>query len=152
MEIPNAITVAGLADMMQIGSIDLIKQLMRLGHMYTINDVLEFELAADTGYSCIEWVIDSDGIEINPLFSVSKRKTIESMSERYNVSIPAVCHDQLMDIPLHSQDDNTAKLAATILHKTMEACESLGIQFIEIPLVGNSALSDNADHQKLIRQ
>ena len=51
LEIPNAITVAGLADMMQIGSIDLIKQLMRLGHMYTINDVLEFELAADVAES-----------------------------------------------------------------------------------------------------
>ena len=112
----------------------------------------EFELAAEIGYVCIEWIIDSDGIDINPLFSVSERKTIESMIERYNVSIPAVCHDQLMDIPLHSQDDNTAKLAATILHKTMDACESLGIQFIEIPLVGNSALSDNADHENLIRQ
>ena len=51
LEIPNAITVAVLADMMQIGSIDLIKQLMRLGHMYTINDVLEFELAADVAES-----------------------------------------------------------------------------------------------------
>ena len=40
LEIPNAITVASLAEMMQIGSIDLIKQVIRLGHMYTINDVL----------------------------------------------------------------------------------------------------------------
>ena len=37
--------------MMKIGSIDLIKQLMRLGHMYTINDVLEYELAADVAES-----------------------------------------------------------------------------------------------------
>ena len=51
LEIPNAITVASLAEMMQIGSIDLIKQLMRLGHMYTINDVLEYELAADVAES-----------------------------------------------------------------------------------------------------
>ena len=112
----------------------------------------EFELAAETGYTCIEWVIDSDSIDINPLFSVSQRKTIESLSGKYNVSIPAVCHDQLMDIPLHSQDDNTAKLAATILLKTMDACESLGIQFIEIPLVGDGALSDDTDHKNLIRQ
>ena len=51
LEIPNAITVASLAEMMKIGSIDLIKQLMRLGHMYTINDVLEYELAADVAES-----------------------------------------------------------------------------------------------------
>ena len=51
LEIPAAITVAGLATLMQIGSIDVIKQLMRLGHMYTINDVLGFELAADLAES-----------------------------------------------------------------------------------------------------
>ena len=51
LEIPNAITVASLAEMMKIGSIDLIKQLMRLGHMYTINDVLDYELAADVAES-----------------------------------------------------------------------------------------------------
>ena len=33
----------------------------------------EFELAAIIGYSSIEWVIDSDGIEKNPLFSNNKR-------------------------------------------------------------------------------
>ena len=112
----------------------------------------EFELAAEIGFNCIEWVIDDDGIDTNPLFSVSKRKTIKSMCEKYNISIPAVCHDQLMDIPLHSQNNNIAKLAASILHKTIESCESLGIQFIEIPLIGNSALSDDTDQQNLIKQ
>ena len=51
LEIPNAIAVANLAKIMQISSIDLIKQLMRLGHMYTINDVLDYELAADVAES-----------------------------------------------------------------------------------------------------
>ena len=50
-------------------------------------------------------------------------------------------------------DNNHVKLLDKLsVQKTMDACESLGIQFIEIPLVGNSALSDNADHQNLIRQ
>ena len=31
----------------------------------------EFELAAEIGFNCIEWVIDDDGIDTNPLFSVS---------------------------------------------------------------------------------
>ncbi len=112
----------------------------------------EFELAAEIGFNCIEWVIDDDGIDANPLFSVSKRKTIKSICEKYNISIPAVCHDQLMDIPLHSQNNNIAELAVAILQKTIESCESLEIQFIEIPLIGNSALSDDNDQQNLIKQ
>jgi len=51
LEIPNAIIVGNLAGIMQIGPIDVIKQLMRLGHMYTINDVLDFELAAEVAES-----------------------------------------------------------------------------------------------------
>ena len=51
LEIPNAITLGILADKMQIGPIDVIKQLMRLGHMYTINDVLDYEIAADVAES-----------------------------------------------------------------------------------------------------
>ena len=109
----------------------------------------EFELAAEIGYRSIEWIIDSDGIEKNPLFSNNQRKTIIKLVEKYNISIPAVCHDQLMDIPLHASDSNIAKVARTILTKTMEACESIGIQFIEIPLIGKSTLNDAFDVQNL---
>ena len=112
----------------------------------------EFKLASEIGFSFIEWVIDSMEIEINPLLSVVKRKKIKKLSEEYNLSIPAVCHDQLIDIPLHSKDDSTSKSAISIMHDTMNACESLGIQFIEIPLVGNGSLSDNADIEKFIKQ
>jgi hexulose-6-phosphate isomerase len=109
----------------------------------------EFKIASEIGYSCIEWVIDSDGIDKNPLFLNSKKTTIKSLIKKYNVYIPVVCQDQLMDVPLHSPDDNISKSARTSLIKTMEACDSIGIQFIEIPLIGKSALSAAADFQNL---
>ena len=37
----------------------------------------EFELAAEIGFHFIEWVIDSDGIDKNPLFSNSKKKQLK---------------------------------------------------------------------------
>ena len=46
LEIPEAITVHGLASLIGVDSIDVIKQLMRNGYMYTINDVVDFETAA----------------------------------------------------------------------------------------------------------
>jgi L-ribulose-5-phosphate 3-epimerase len=109
----------------------------------------EFELAAEIGYGSIEWVIDTDGIDKNPLFYENQRKTIHKHVEKYNVTIPAVCHDQLMELPLHSSDNNTSRFARTILTKTMEACESLGIPFIEIPLVGKGSLCNTSDAGKL---
>jgi len=109
----------------------------------------EFELAAEIGYGNIEWVIDSDGIDNNPLSMDSKRKTIKRLIEQFNVRIPAVCIDQLMDVPLHSSDKSISKYALGSLIKTMEACESIGIRFIEIPLVGKSTLNDSSDYQIL---
>ena len=113
---------------------------------------IEFKIASEIGYSCIEWVIDANGIDNNPLFLNSKRKTILNLINEYNISIPAVCHDQLMDINLHSKDKNIASLAFNILLKTMETCENMGVKFIEIPLIGNSALKKESDFNILIEQ
>lgn len=112
----------------------------------------EFKIASEIGYACIEWVIDSNGIDANPLFLDSKTKIINNLINQYKITIPAICHDQLMDIPLHSKDENTASLAFNILKKTMETCESFGIKYIEIPLVGNSSLKTDSDFNNLVKQ
>ena len=46
INLPEAITVGDLAALMRMGAIDVIKQLMRAGHMLAINDVIEFETAS----------------------------------------------------------------------------------------------------------
>ena len=112
----------------------------------------EFKIASEIGYTCIEWVIDSNGIDNNPLFIDSKRKVIITLMNQWNITIPAVCHDQLMDITLHSKDENTASFVFNILKKTMETCENFGIKYIEIPLVGNSSLKTDSDFNNLVKQ
>ena len=58
LDIPDAISVGDLAEMMRVTAIDVIKQLMRRGFMYTINEVIDFDLAADLaedfGYDILE--------------------------------------------------------------------------------------------------
>ena len=46
ISLPEAITVGDLAALMRMGPIDVIKQLMRAGHMLAINDVIEFQTAS----------------------------------------------------------------------------------------------------------
>ena len=46
LEIPGALTVHDLASLMGRENIEVIKQLMRLGHMLTVNDVVEYETAS----------------------------------------------------------------------------------------------------------
>jgi translation initiation factor IF-2 len=46
LEIPPALSVHDLASLMGVDPIEVIKQLMRNGHMFSINDVLEHETAS----------------------------------------------------------------------------------------------------------
>jgi translation initiation factor IF-2 len=46
IELPPAITVGELSEMLELDAIDIIKQLMRAGLMLTINEAVDFETAA----------------------------------------------------------------------------------------------------------
>ena len=46
LDIPPAVTVADLASVMDVGPVEVIKELMRSGYMFTINDVIEHDLAS----------------------------------------------------------------------------------------------------------
>ena len=59
IEIPAAITIHDLADMMGLNPIEVIKEFMRNGFMYTINEVVEHETAA--------LVAESLGFDVLPL-------------------------------------------------------------------------------------
>ena len=48
-----------------------------------------------------------------------------------------------IDIQLNSSNRETTKRVLKILTQTMEACENIGIQFIEIPLVGYTSSGSN---------
>jgi translation initiation factor IF-2 len=65
IEIPAAITIHDLADMMGLNPIEVIKEFMRNGFMYTINEVVEHETAA--------LVAESLGFDVLPLAEPEKR-------------------------------------------------------------------------------
>ena len=46
LDIPPAVSVADLASVMEVGPVEVIKELMRSGYMFTINDVIEHGVAA----------------------------------------------------------------------------------------------------------
>ena len=46
LDIPHALTVADFASTMEVGPVEVIKELMRSGYMFTINDVIEHDVAS----------------------------------------------------------------------------------------------------------
>ena len=54
VEIPHSLSVRQLADLLQVGAVDIIKQLMRNGVMANINQAIDYETAATvvTAFGC----------------------------------------------------------------------------------------------------
>ena len=59
LEVPNAIAVHDLSDLMQTTPIEVIKEFMRSGYMFSINEVVEHELVAE--------IAPAFGFEVLPL-------------------------------------------------------------------------------------
>ena len=46
IDIPAAIMVSDLADKLDVGAVEVVKALMRGGYMFSVNDVIEHEIAS----------------------------------------------------------------------------------------------------------
>ena len=46
IDIPAAIMVSDLADLLDVGAVEIVKALMRGGYMFSVNDVIEHEIAS----------------------------------------------------------------------------------------------------------
>lgn len=67
LDIPHALTVADFAAVMEVGPVEVIKVLMRSGYMFTINDVIEHDVAS--------LVAPVFGCGVLPLDAESSRET-----------------------------------------------------------------------------
>ena len=101
----------------------------------------EFEIAASLGLDLIEFILDYNDYEENPLMSLSGCKEIEEISNQSGVHVKTVCADYFMEAPLHSTDLNVATLSAALLRELILNSQTIGITDIIIPLVDQSSLT-----------
>ena len=110
----------------------------------------EFEIAASLGLDLIEFILDYNDYEDNPLMSVSGCKEIEETSNQSGVHVKTVCADYFMDAPLHSDDLGLATLSAAVLRQLILNSQNIGITDIIIPLVDQSSLATLESQDRFI--
>ena len=110
----------------------------------------EFEIAASLGLDLIEFILDYNDYEDNPLMSVSGCKEIEEISNQSGVHVKTVCADYFMDAPLHSDDLNVATLSAAVLRQLILNSQNIGITDIVIPLVDQSSVATLESQDRFI--
>jgi L-ribulose-5-phosphate 3-epimerase len=110
----------------------------------------EFSLASNLGLDCIEFILDFENAESNPLLLVPGRKSIMELVNETGVQVLSVCADYFMEAPLHSQNKNEALNSSEMLNKLIDVCPEMGIKNIVVPCVDKSRLSNVQDQFRLI--
>jgi L-ribulose-5-phosphate 3-epimerase len=110
----------------------------------------EFAKSADLGLDCIEFILDFNDSEKNPLLSDSGVDEILRIAEETGVQVHGVCADYFMEAPLHHLDPEVVKESQSILTRLLSHGEKLGLRDIVIPCVDQSSLADQATTDRFV--
>jgi len=101
----------------------------------------EFKVAKECNLDLIEFILDFNSAEENPLLKDGGTDEILAIVQETGVSVQTICADYFMEAPLHSDDDKIAKESFIILERLLDAAKELKITDIVIPCVDQSTLN-----------
>jgi sugar phosphate isomerase/epimerase len=110
----------------------------------------EFEVAAALGLDLIEFIVDLDGIEENPLMSGEGLARLGEVTALSGVSVASVCADCFMAAPLHGKDRAQGVSSLNFLRRLIRNAGQLQITDIVIPCVDQSSLRSPEDTARFV--
>jgi len=102
----------------------------------------EFPKAAELGLDCIEFILDYNDADQNPLMTQEGGKEIQAVCERTGVKVMSVCADYFMEAPLHSENNQKAERSIEVLQQLLKTAAELGVRDIVIPCVDQSSIKN----------
>lgn len=104
----------------------------------------EFHLAAELGLDLIEFILDYNDADLNPLMRAEGLDEIARLTEETGIAVKSVCADYFMEAPLHGMQETVAQESRKVLMRLMHNASSIGVRDIVIPCVDQSSLADAA--------
>jgi L-ribulose-5-phosphate 3-epimerase len=104
----------------------------------------EFEVAQKIGLDCIEFILDFNDAEKNPLIKEGGIEEIKAIIQQTGVEVRTICADYFMEAPLHSEDLSVVEKSQKIIIRLLENAALLGVTDVVIPCVDQSTLGGQA--------
>ena len=108
----------------------------------------EFHTAREIGLNAIEFILDHNDYEKNPLMTEAGLIEIKQVCQNSGTVVRSICADYFMQAPFHSEHQGKSEDVLKIL---IEHAAQIGVKDIVIPCVDVSSLKSNADKLKLVR-
>jgi len=112
----------------------------------------EFYLAQKFGLSYIEFILDYNDFDQNPLMSEEGLKKLTEVIQETRVGVKSVCADYFMEAPLHVESLVDSQKSQDVLLRLLKNAATLGITDIVIPCVDQSSLKQELDQDRLVQQ
>jgi hexulose-6-phosphate isomerase len=110
----------------------------------------EFEKADNCEIGLMEWTLDQDRLNDNPLLTPAGQAEIRALCDRYSLAIPSLTGDCFMQAPFWKADAQTAKDLQNDFAAVVGACHAVGIRMLVVPLVDNGRLDTRAQEDALV--
>jgi len=110
----------------------------------------EFAIASKIGLDCVEFILDFNDAEKNPLLSKAGIEQIQAVVDQSGVKVNTICADYFMEAPLHSANPKIADQSQTVLNRLIEHASVLGVSDIVIPCVDQSSLVDEQSKYRFV--
>jgi len=102
----------------------------------------EFNVAASLNLDCIEFILDFNDINENPLIKSGGLEEIMLVSKKSGVVVKTICADYFMEAPLHSKDSMISSESQRVMLMLLKSAKILGIKDIVLPCVDQSSLKN----------
>ncbi len=105
----------------------------------------EFFQAKEISLDLIDWLVAADRFDENPLLTAQGDKTIKALISKTGVRIGAVCAHYFISRPLLRCSRSELKERLDVLELLINRLNHLGIKYLEIPFLENSAIKDEIE-------
>lgn len=110
----------------------------------------EFDKAKELGLYCVEFILDYNDAEKNPLLNEGGVQQILKKTSETGVQVKSICADYFMEAPLHLLDESEMNLGRTILNQLITNGKKLGVTDIVIPCVDQSSLRSTEEIKRFV--
>jgi len=112
----------------------------------------EFPLAQNLGFGLMEWTLDREKLQENPLMTLEGRDEIRTLCAKHRLVIPSMTGDCFMQAPFWKAKNLDERLVLLgELDAILAACSEIGIYLVVMPLVDHGHI-ENAYEEEVLRE
>lgn len=114
----------------------------RIQYFPAKNWIKEIQLAKKNNLKLMEWTIDDENIEQNPLYNPNLSKVFLNIKQKYNIKIQSATCDFFMQKPFFKLRGKKREISIFKLKNLIKNGSKLKVNIFVIPLVDNSSVKN----------